>query len=48
MTGQGVRLDLKNRQTGATVSSLDLPVDITIGVDAVGARSRTAVTDGIR
>ena len=36
VTGQGVRLDLKNRQTGATVSSLDLPVDITIKVDSVG------------
>jgi hypothetical protein len=32
VTGQDIRLDLKNRQTGAAVSSLDLPVAITINV----------------
>ena len=43
VTGQGVRLDLKNRQTGATVSSLDLPVDITVKVDPVGVTLQNAM-----
>jgi hypothetical protein len=42
VTGQGVRLDLKNRQTGTVVSSLDLPVDITIKVDPVGVTLQNA------
>lgn len=33
LTGQGIRVDLKNRQTGAAVSSLDIPLAITIHVD---------------
>jgi hypothetical protein len=32
VTGQGVKLDLKNRQTGASVSTLDIPVSLTIKV----------------
>lgn len=32
VAGQDVRLDLKNRQTGAAVASLDVPVAITINV----------------
>jgi len=42
VTGQGVRLDLKNRQTGTVVSSLDLPVDITIRVDPVAVTLQNA------
>ena len=33
--GQGVRLDLKHRDTGALVSSLDVPVLLKVGVDGV-------------
>jgi hypothetical protein len=33
---------LKNRQTGTVVSSLDLPVDITIKVDPVGVTLQNA------
>ena len=36
VTGRGVRLDLKHRDTGAAVSSLDIPVALTIKVDALG------------
>jgi hypothetical protein len=32
VTGQGVKLDVKNRETGASVSSLDIPVSLTIKV----------------
>ena len=32
VTGQGVKLDVKNRETGASVSSLDIPVALTIKV----------------
>ena len=35
VTGQGVRLDLKRRDTGASVTSLDLPVSVKIKVDPV-------------
>jgi hypothetical protein len=35
VVGEGVRLDLKHRDTGALVSSLDIPVSLTIHVDAV-------------
>jgi hypothetical protein len=35
VTGQGVRLDLKRRDTGASVTSLDLPVSVKIKVDAL-------------
>ena len=33
VTGQGVTLDLKNRQTGASVSTLDIPISLRIKVD---------------
>src|SRR5262245_42627975 len=36
VTGQGIRLDLKHRDTGATVSSLDVPVSLTIKVPELG------------
>jgi hypothetical protein len=35
VVGQGVRLDVKRRDTGAVVSSLDIPVSLTIKVDGV-------------
>jgi hypothetical protein len=35
VVGEGVRLDLKRRDTGAVVSSLDIPVSLTIKVDAL-------------
>jgi hypothetical protein len=37
VTGQGIRLDVVRQDTGAVVSSLDIPVDITIKVDDVSA-----------
>jgi hypothetical protein len=33
VTGQGVKLDLKNRATGASVTTLDIPVALRIKVD---------------
>ena len=33
LTGQSIRLDLKHRDTGVSVSSLDIPVSLTIKVD---------------
>ena len=33
VVGQGVRLDLKHRDTGAVVSSLDIPVSLKVRVD---------------
>ncbi len=35
VTGQGVRLDLKRRDTGASVTSLDVPVSLKIKIDPV-------------
>ena len=35
VVGQGVRLDLKRRDTGAVVSSLDVPVSVKIRIDGV-------------
>jgi hypothetical protein len=35
VVGQGVRLDLKRRDTGALVSSLDVPVSLKIRIDGV-------------
>src|SRR5258705_4155353 len=35
VVGQGVRLDLKRRDTGAVVSSLDVPVSLRIQIDGV-------------
>jgi len=42
VTGRGVRLDLKRRDTGVPVSSLDIPVSITIKVDALGVTLQNA------
>jgi hypothetical protein len=36
LTGQGIKLNLKRRDTGASVSSLDLPVSLKINVDELG------------
>ena len=36
VTGQGVRLDVKRRDTGESVSSLDIPVSLKIRVDPLG------------
>jgi hypothetical protein len=33
VTGENIRLDLKNRETGAAISSLDIPLALTIHVD---------------
>jgi hypothetical protein len=35
VTGEGVRLDLKHRDTGALVSSLDIPVSLKIKIDGL-------------
>jgi len=35
LTGHGIRLDLKRRDTGAPVASLDIPVSLQIKVDAL-------------
>jgi hypothetical protein len=35
VTGDGVRLDLKRRDTGAVVSSLDIPVSVKIPIDGL-------------
>ena len=35
VVGNGVRLDLKHRDTGALVSSLDIPVSLKVRVDGV-------------
>jgi hypothetical protein len=45
-----VRLDVKNRQTGAVLSSLDIPVSLTIKVDplAVTLQNATVALDVIK
>jgi hypothetical protein len=35
VVGEGVRLDLKHRDTGALVSSLDIPVSLKIKIDGL-------------
>ena len=45
VTGRGVRLDLKHRDTGASVSSLDIPVSLTIKVDALGVTLQNATVN---
>ena len=45
VTGRGVRLDVKHRDTGASVSSLDIPVSLTIRVDALGVTLQNATVD---
>lgn len=50
VTGRGVRLDVKHRDTGATVSSLDIPVAITVTVDPLGVtlQNGTVTLDVLR
>jgi hypothetical protein len=38
LTGHGIRLDLKRRDTGAPVASLDLPVSLRIKVDELSLK----------
>jgi len=42
VTGQGVRLDVRRRDTGATVSSLDIPVSLKVNVNALAVTLRDA------
>jgi hypothetical protein len=42
VTGRDVRLDLKRRDTGAAVSSLDIPISLTIKVDPLGVTLKNA------
>ena len=42
ISGRGVRLDLKHRDTGAAVSSLDIPVSLTIKMDPLGVTLKNA------
>jgi hypothetical protein len=42
VTGRNVRIDLKRRDTGDAVSSLDIPVSLTIMVDPVGVTLKNA------
>lgn len=46
VVGQGVRLDLKHRDTGALVSSLDVPVSLKVRVDGVSV-TLTETTIGL-
>jgi hypothetical protein len=45
LTGHNVRLDLKRRDTGTPVSSLDLPISLTIKVDALRVTLQNATVD---
>jgi hypothetical protein len=42
LTGKGIRLDLKRRDTGASVSSLDIPVSLKVKVDALAVTLQNA------
>jgi hypothetical protein len=42
VTGHGVRLDVKRRDTGAAVSSLDIPISLTIKVDPLSVTLKNA------
>jgi hypothetical protein len=42
VTGRDVRLELKRRDNGAAVSSLDIPVSLTIKVDPLGVTLKNA------
>jgi hypothetical protein len=50
LTGHGVKLDLKRRDGGAVVASLDIPINIKIKVDdiAVTLRDTTIKLDVVR
>jgi hypothetical protein len=45
VTGRDVRLDLKHRGTGESISSLDLPISLTIKVDALGVTLQNATVN---
>jgi hypothetical protein len=40
ITGQGIRLDVKRRDTGATLASLDIPVAVTVRVPELAVTLR--------
>ena len=42
VTGRNVRVDVKRRDTGEAVSSLDIPVSLTIKLDPVGVTLKNA------
>ena len=42
LTGHGIRLDLKRRDTGAAVASLDIPVSLKIKVDELTVNLQNA------
>ena len=42
ITGRDVRVDVKRRDTGEAVSSLDIPVSLTIKLDPVGVTLKNA------
>ena len=50
LVGEGIRLDLKRRDTGALVSSLDIPVSVKIKIDglALTIQDTTIKLDVIR
>jgi len=50
LIGEGIRLDLKHRETGAVVSSLDIPVSLKIKIDglALTVQDSTIRLDVIR
>jgi hypothetical protein len=50
LVGEGIRLDLKRRDTGALVSSLDIPVSVKIHVDglALNIQDTTIKLDVVR
>jgi len=50
LTGQGIRLDLKRKDTGASVSSLAIPVSLQIKIDelAVKLQDTTIKLDVVR
>jgi NADPH-dependent curcumin reductase CurA len=42
VTGRNIRIDVKRRDTGDAVSSLDIPVALTINMDPVGVTLKNA------
>jgi len=42
LTGHGVTLDLKGRETGTSIASLDIPVSLRIRVDELSVRLQNA------
>lgn len=50
LVGEGIKLNLKSRATGAVVSSLDIPIAIKIRIDPVtlGIQNQTITLDVVR